>query len=201
MEQRSQILFLQRQYNEKDFNSGQICLPGGHVDGDENDFEAVLREIKEETGMELTPQNSNYIGKYDKNFFVRMRPDRSSLYLNVHVFFLLQDLPIVVQESEIRDYRWVDLQIFLKAEEQRLRITRQFKTAIKAKSFPFFLRGQAQRFLDNLELTENGSFDIDMDQRLWGLTLFIILYLLKIMKNQYHKKVYTENIEKLTAHA
>jgi hypothetical protein len=33
-----ELLFMQRQINEKDRHSGQICFPGGKCDGSETDF-------------------------------------------------------------------------------------------------------------------------------------------------------------------
>jgi 8-oxo-dGTP diphosphatase len=32
---------------------GQWCLPGGHIDDNEKAFDAVIREAKEETGLEF----------------------------------------------------------------------------------------------------------------------------------------------------
>ena len=34
-------------------NSGEIAFPGGHLNQGENDFQAVLREVKEEVGLDL----------------------------------------------------------------------------------------------------------------------------------------------------
>lgn len=35
---------------------GMWCLPGGHIDRDETMREAVIREVKEETGLDFDPQ-------------------------------------------------------------------------------------------------------------------------------------------------
>jgi len=35
---------------------GMWCLPGGHIDRDETMRDAVIREVKEETGLDFDPQ-------------------------------------------------------------------------------------------------------------------------------------------------
>ena len=37
------------------YASGQLCLPSGHLEEDENILEAAVRETKEETGIALEP--------------------------------------------------------------------------------------------------------------------------------------------------
>ena len=39
---------------------GQWCLPGGHIDQYETSLEAVIREVKEETGLDYQPDFFNY---------------------------------------------------------------------------------------------------------------------------------------------
>src|SRR5882724_3534904 len=39
---------------------GMWCLPGGHIDQDEEAAEAIAREVKEETGIDLTPTFFRY---------------------------------------------------------------------------------------------------------------------------------------------
>jgi len=47
------ILLLRRAGNV--YASGQLCLPSGHLEEDENILEAGIRETKEETGIALDP--------------------------------------------------------------------------------------------------------------------------------------------------
>ena len=83
------IRFLSRNViNIKDINSGQIALPGGHVDNDENDFEAAIREAREEIGINLD-EKSIYLGKLNKNFYVRKTKNNENLFVSVHIFILL----------------------------------------------------------------------------------------------------------------
>ena len=48
---------------------GQWCLPGGHIDENEEALEAVIREAKEETGLDFEAEFFSYadeiIPKYD----------------------------------------------------------------------------------------------------------------------------------------
>jgi ADP-ribose pyrophosphatase YjhB (NUDIX family) len=39
---------------------GLLCLPGGHIDRFETAAEAVIREVKEETGLDYTPRFFSY---------------------------------------------------------------------------------------------------------------------------------------------
>ncbi len=91
-----QLVFIQRAANEKDVHSGQIALPGGHVDLElgENDFQAAVRETQEEVGFNMQEDIATlYLGKYPKQFFTRRKNSGQNLYLSVHLF-LVRDEPI-----------------------------------------------------------------------------------------------------------
>lgn len=47
-----QILLLQRGANSK--YPGQWCIPGGKMEGDETDIECAVRELREETGIQVS---------------------------------------------------------------------------------------------------------------------------------------------------
>jgi 8-oxo-dGTP diphosphatase len=40
------------------------CIPGGHIEKNEEPFEAAERELKEETHLDLDPEKFVYIGKH-----------------------------------------------------------------------------------------------------------------------------------------
>jgi len=40
--------------------AGLFCLPGGHIDRFETAWDAVIREVKEETGLDFTPRFFDY---------------------------------------------------------------------------------------------------------------------------------------------
>jgi 8-oxo-dGTP pyrophosphatase MutT (NUDIX family) len=50
---RCQLLLIKRAKREGDPWSGDIALPGGHVELEEDDFQAVCRETQEEIGLDL----------------------------------------------------------------------------------------------------------------------------------------------------
>ena len=53
---KSEVLILRRSQTDK-VRPGDLDLAGGSVDGDESPTEAVLREVKEEVGLELTSKD------------------------------------------------------------------------------------------------------------------------------------------------
>ena len=48
-----QVLFIKRSIRRSDRHSGQIALPGGHVDPGETSLEAAVREVREEIGLKI----------------------------------------------------------------------------------------------------------------------------------------------------
>lgn len=55
------ILLLKRSSLED--QPGQWCMPGGHVDQNENDLEAAVRECREEAGIDLDGSTAYAISK------------------------------------------------------------------------------------------------------------------------------------------
>ena len=92
------ILLLHRFNNDRDEEMGEWCLPGGHVDPNEDFKQAAIRELKEETMLE--PDNEvKLIGVHDTD------DTQIEYYLTE-----LQDKnePVVILESEEHDgYQWV----------------------------------------------------------------------------------------------
>lgn len=75
---------------------GRYCLPGGHVEPDEDSQYAAVRELSEETGIsypvdELTSITIQYSSDYSKL-----------------VWIAKTDLPKVLLNYEHDDYRWVN---------------------------------------------------------------------------------------------
>lgn len=60
-------------------DSGKWIVPGGHVHAGEDIKEAAVRETKEETGLELSPDDLEYVGK--KHY-----GDQEDKQLTVHLF-------------------------------------------------------------------------------------------------------------------
>ena len=79
---------------------GQWCLPGGHIDENENAFDAVVREAKEETGLDFGPE---FIAYFDE-----IVPERD-WHAVVLVFAGKGTGELAAQEREVTDIGWFSL--------------------------------------------------------------------------------------------
>lgn len=91
--------------------------PGGHIDKDETPDEALLREIKEELGIDVEILNKNELqaeGKIKKQL-------ATPIYVNVHdigdhdhccLFYLcrLKNNTINVNKNELNDFKWFSIE-------------------------------------------------------------------------------------------
>ena len=75
----------------------QWCLPGGHIDADEKAIDAVIREAKEETGLDFEPEFITY--------FDEIVPERD-WHAVVLVFAGIGKGEIAAQEQEVADIAW-----------------------------------------------------------------------------------------------
>ena len=172
------VLFIQRQINEKDLHSGQIALPGGHVDGEESDFQAILREVREEVGLKLMEhKNTLYLGKFPRNFYCYPKKD-GNLHLTAHVFVLIKaENEIHLDTKELRAFKWVPFGVFLEGDGSRL-------VSKKVERLP----RSSNRLLNSDYLKRNfiradyGAFNLNMDEVLWGLTFFLTGYMIMMIK-------------------
>ncbi|MEE1219148.1 MAG: NUDIX domain-containing protein [Ruminococcus sp.] len=109
----------------KNNNGRYWSFPKGHIEDDENEQQTALREIKEETGLDVTifdgfRETSEYcpFGKIKKRV----------------VFFLAQAFTdnVKIQQEEIDSYIWVDLQQARKlcTYDNDLRIIEKAETVI-----------------------------------------------------------------------
>lgn len=100
--------------------TGNWSFPKGHVEGDENERETALRELKEETGiievnfLPLSP----IIEEYDF-------PKDGETWHKINTLFFAEtdEVPIVMQEKEISEYKWAtfeeSLQTFLYEDQKK----------------------------------------------------------------------------------
>ncbi len=77
------------------------CLPGGHVDMNENAIDAVIREVKEETNLDFQPV---FLGYQDEIF-----PDLK-IHNVVLIFYGEADGTFKVDEKEVAEIQWVPIQ-------------------------------------------------------------------------------------------
>lgn len=82
--------------------SGNIGFPKGHILPDESEFEASIRETKEETNIDIEICNKR---RYSLSYIQNNNINKEVVY------FLAkpkEDFKISRQESEIQDVFWVD---------------------------------------------------------------------------------------------
>ena len=92
---KNEILFLVRNKNDE-FEPGKYCLPGGHVEDNENFKAAAIRELSEETGIELKMSDVVPCGRYLNS------------KVNIHFFTAKYNgNPSVLREREQVQYEWV----------------------------------------------------------------------------------------------
>lgn len=94
-----QILLTKRSNNMMTF-PGAWVLPGGHVDQYETREQAVIREVKEETGLDFLPM---LFGVYDEII------EQRRIHAVVTVYAGTCDGVLVADENEVAEAHWYTL--------------------------------------------------------------------------------------------
>lgn len=94
---KNEILFTVRNKNDN-FEPGKYCLPGGHIEEDEEPGAAAVRELEEETGISLKESQIQLCGQYF---------DRKS-HINYFCAHYDGD-PVVLDEREQQQFEWVSI--------------------------------------------------------------------------------------------
>lgn len=86
----------------KHINSGHWSFPKGHVEDGETEIETALREIKEETSIDVI---------IDPTFreTVTYSPKRDTLKVVVYFLAKAKNVDFSPQEDEIAEIKWVDI--------------------------------------------------------------------------------------------
>ncbi|NLZ46755.1 MAG: NUDIX domain-containing protein [Clostridiales bacterium] len=86
----------------KHINSGHWSFPKGHVEGNETEIETAIREIKEETGIDVI---------IDQSFreIVTYSPRKDTHKQVVYFLGKAKNTDFVPQEEEISEIRWVEI--------------------------------------------------------------------------------------------
>jgi 8-oxo-dGTP diphosphatase len=79
---------------------GDWCLPGGHIDPYENARTAIIREVKEETGLDFI---EHFFGNFDE-----IIPDQN-IHAVVSVYSGEGTGKIEIQPSEVKEIKWFTL--------------------------------------------------------------------------------------------
>ena len=86
---------------------GKWCLPGGHIDPDEKAKEAVIREVKEETGLDFLAEFLMY--------FDEIIPEKD-IHAVVLIFKGYSEGKLNPDEGEVSEARWVTIEEALRFE-------------------------------------------------------------------------------------
>ncbi len=84
-------------------SDGTWSLPGGGLHKHEKPLDGVLREAKEETGLELRPQDLRYSGKGEYR--------KAGLHFTYHIFIARVQKPAELkrQRHEVAELRWLPM--------------------------------------------------------------------------------------------
>lgn len=93
------VLILKRQSHKP--QGSQYGLPAGKVDAGEDLAQAIMREIKEETGITILPENLRFVKSFPTRY-----PGYDFIF-HVFTIHLLEKPEITINPSEHSEYRWV----------------------------------------------------------------------------------------------
>ena len=99
---KDKILFTVRNVNP---DKGKLDLPGGFIDPNETAEEAACREIKEELGLIITPDDLSYVTTFPNNYVYR-----NVAYRTMDIFYECQlktESISVAAQDEIKELIWV----------------------------------------------------------------------------------------------
>lgn len=101
-----EILLLRRANYLKNFR-GKWCLPGGHIDKNENPITTIKRELYEETKIKLD-EDPEFCGTY-----MYSNGDMSNIYK-----YEIKDKPDIKISSEHAQYKWIYIDDLPKYKEK-----------------------------------------------------------------------------------
>ncbi len=102
-----------------DVGHGQWALPGGFVDKNERFYHAALRELQEETGLNLSPSVMRQACKAQQVFDHPLRSARGRLITTAYYFDLeTMALPTVQGADDALEASWIPLNQLAQLEDQ-----------------------------------------------------------------------------------
>ena len=120
-------VLLQKRSMEKESYPGQYdTSSAGHIPAGEEPLESALRELREELGIEATPEQLHYAGmfriKYEEEF--HGKPFRDNEVTRVYVYWEpVDESKLTLQASEVDEVRWFDLdEVWEEIQTDRSRI-------------------------------------------------------------------------------
>jgi 8-oxo-dGTP pyrophosphatase MutT (NUDIX family) len=86
------------------FRSGQLSLPAGHLEGGENAVAGLLREVREEVGVEATPEDCRLA------LLMHSAPEHEGDLEYLHMFFVVERWrgePFIGEPDKCSELVWV----------------------------------------------------------------------------------------------
>ena len=111
-EGRTELLLQKRSETREAYPGMYDTSAAGHIPAGEEPLESIIREMKEELGIQAIPDQLKYIGvfpiRYEKEFHGRMYRDNE--INSVYVYEEPVEIDdLILQESEVSEVRWFDL--------------------------------------------------------------------------------------------
>ena len=97
----NKLLMFKRSETKKKF-PGFWSLPGGHIDEGEDPLAAAIREVKEETGVTIVPEDIKL-----KVVALHHHLDRAELYTDFAFAVTLHEAPPIVSEEREGQAHWI----------------------------------------------------------------------------------------------
>jgi 8-oxo-dGTP diphosphatase len=87
------------------FRNGQLSLPAGHLDGGEDAISGLVRELREELGIEADPRSCKLA------LLMHSAPEDAADREYLHMFFFVdawQGEPFIAEPDKCSELRWTD---------------------------------------------------------------------------------------------
>ncbi|CAD8188957.1 unnamed protein product [Paramecium octaurelia] len=178
------LMVCQRQFNLRDIHSNEICFPGGKLDNEESDFEAVIREVMEEVDVDLRKHQTFYLGRLPNNIEIKDAP--KGLKVCSHVFMVSGEQPqVTLNVQELQDCKWIPISYFYDLSDKiRLGKCTQSFTFFMVKSFFQKFPKMIDEIVKNFDHGLFGQIDLGMKNHLFGFSLMIFTQMCNLVLSE-----------------
>ena len=101
---KKQVLLQKRSANKR-FNPNKWALCAGHVDAYENLEDAILREVKEEVGLDISKDDLHQFGEREFTII----DSNSHITYFYYIKSNLNEKDFIIQKEELSEVKWFDI--------------------------------------------------------------------------------------------